>query len=194
MRALALLLALAAVLQGCGYGAGFRIREPDRTIGVEFFDNRTLVPGLEVELQSQLAGAAQRMVHAPLVDPGRADLVLRGEVVSYSRRGGIRTTGNVLQESGVQIGIRAMLVRRGLPPRAEEEPSEEAPTRGRRPEQRSFLGPGEQLLREVSFRQESGFRLLEPGGDLSARDRVLRSLAERIVLDLFSSLAYEAAP
>ena len=195
VRALAAASLLTLLLQACGYGAGFRLQQPDELVGIEFFDNRTPVPGLEVELHAELAEAMHRMVQAPVVAPGDADLVLRGVVVTYAHRQGIRTTGNQLQESGVQIAVRAMLVRRGLPPPKETEPrAESRPTRGRPPPDRPLLRPGEQLLREVSFRQESGFRLVEPGGELDARERVLRSLSERIILDLFSSLAYEATP
>jgi hypothetical protein len=50
----------------------------------------------------------------------------------------------------------------------------------------------DEVLRRVSVSDESGFRLEEPNGELDARDRVLRRIADRIVLELFAPLDYES--
>lgn len=201
----------AAAAAGCGYSTGFTLRGGDTLVGAEFFDNRCKQPDLEVELHAHLTDAMTRMVHAPLVEPRSADLVVRGAIVDYRRRNGIRTGENQLLESGLRVTVRAVLVRRRtLPPGGAQdaEPLPDDPRGlGRDPDEldepprdprtalaRTLLRPGERILREVTFSQESGFRLQEPGGELAARERVLRSLADRIVLDLFAALAYEGSP
>ncbi len=169
VRAL-LALALTAVT-GCGYRSGFVPPELGQTVAVEFFGNDSKVRNLEVELQANLTDALNRMVHAPLVAPETADFVVRGRITNYSRRRGIRNPDNVLLETGVRIGVQARLIRR------------------------RWLAEGElaeELVEEGSFGGETGFRLEEFGGEAAARQRVLRNIADRIVMDLFGSLAYES--
>ena len=166
--------ALAALLiSSCGYSSGLVLPETDDAVAVEFFGNDSLERDIEVELHDQLTGAFNRMVPAELVAPGKADLVLSGRVLDYSRRGGIRSPDNELLESGVRISVEARLVKRS--PGQDGSAQEEEQGRG-------------------IYRSESGYRVEEPLGELRARDRVLRNIADRIVLDLFASLAYETEP
>jgi hypothetical protein len=209
-RQVAALALLAALAPGCGYSSGFLVEDP-RTVAVEIFQNDSKERDLEGELHAQLTDSMNRMVHAPLVSPSGADLLVRGTLLAYERRGGIRSPQNLLLETGVRITVRAQLVRRRGPyrpgggqgglPELEGEPVVLQP-----PETPEHFAEGEPeappeppppsdlVLREIVFSAESGFRLQEIQGELRARERVLRSIADRVVLDLFSTLAYEANP
>jgi hypothetical protein len=185
-----LLGALALLGAGCGYTTGIRLSDSKATLAVGFFGNESKFRDLERELQLELTDSVTRLVEAPLVTPGRADYELRGTILDYARRGGIRSADNVLLETGVRITVRARLVRVDPAAAAVAVPggsgSEgEGEGRGR---------PGESVLGELTFFEESGFRLEEPLGEIQARRRVLRSIADRLVLDLLVPLAYEAEP
>lgn len=168
-----LLLCGLLLLAGCGYSTGFRLPDDHATVGVEFFGNQSPVRDLEVDFHDYLTDAVSRVVHARIVDPDEADYVVRGEVLSYARRRGIRSPDNVLLETGVRIAIRAELL--------------EAPAPGD-PEGRP------RTVRETRAATESGYRLEEPLGEADARDRVLRNLADEVVIELFGYLATQEAP
>ena len=190
-RALAALGALPALLlglvsPGCGWRAGLEPAElwdvsEDATVGVEIFrtDRNVIERQLEARLSESLTAAVNDLVHARLVTPGRADLVLRGEILEYRRRGGIRSRENRLLESGVQLTLRAELVD----------------------------AAGRVLSGPVDRRVWSGYSLgaplepFDPGSPTAPRDpvafvdgpanedraadRALRHLAETLVLELF---------
>jgi hypothetical protein len=190
---------MSALLAGaCGYSAGFRVPDDVETVGVEIFGNDSKLRDLELELHETLVRSVSRLVHAPLVDPGEADLVVRGRVVEYRRRGGIRSPDNELLETGVRIVVDAQLVRRypesavapGPEPARSDEPRRPADDRISMPS----TAPNERVLRPMRAVQEFGYRLSEPQGEARARERTLVNLADRIVLDLFGALAYESAP
>jgi len=189
---------LCALAAACGYSTGIRMPDGIESVGVEVFGNDSKLRDLEVELQSALVDAMERLVHAPLVDPGRADLVLRGRVVDYARRGGIRSAQNVRLETGVRIAVEAQLVRRGLPEDAlAPEPAagpagRPAPASDR--DSTPPTAPGERVLDRLRLGQEFGFVLSETQGEARARQRTLRNLADRIVLDLLGGLSGDASP
>ena len=166
-------LALAAALGACGYRTGLVPPELGETVAVEFFANDSKVRDLEVELETSLTDAMNRMVHAPLVAPAAADYVLRGRIISYTRRRGIRSPDNVLLETGLRISVQARLIRRRFV--AERELAEE-------------------LVAEGRYGSEAGYRLETFQGEAEARARALRNIADQIVMDLFGSLAYESQP
>lgn len=186
-------LALCGLLLagGCGYSAGIRLPEGTRTVGVEVFGNDSKLRDLEVELQEALADAVDRMVHAPLVDPRRADLVLRGRIVSYTQRGGIRSPQNERLETGVNIAIEVQLVRRGVPLPPGVEPGDapaEPPTKRSDRNTTPATAADERVLRPLRLGQEFGFLLGEPLGEAQARRRTLQSLSDRVVLDLLGGI------
>lgn len=172
-RAIALVLSAACVFTGCGYHSGLLAPEGTRTIGVEFFTDDGPLRDVEVELQDQLAQALQRVVPLRLVDPARADLIVRGRVVDYSRRSGIRSPTNQLLETGVRITVEASLL-------------DPAP----RYDKQGKLLPVK-LLRKTITTTESGYRIVEPDGERAARARAMRNMADRLALDLFQAVAYE---
>ena len=191
-------LALLALLPGCGYSTGFRLPEGMQSVGVEVFGNDSKLRDVELEFQEALVDSTARLVHAPIVDPSEADLVLRGRIVEYQRRAGIRGPENVLLETGVRIVVEVQLVRR-FPEsvvRTGPEPARsDAPPSAR--EDRISMpsaAPNERVLRPMRAVQEFGYRLAESQGEARARARTLESLADRVILDLFGSLAYEATP
>jgi hypothetical protein len=196
-RALAF-LALAALGGGCGYSTGLSVPPGIHTVGVEVFGNDGRLRDLELELHNLLSDSVERLVHARLVDPNQADLVLRGRIVEYRRRGGIRSTDNELLEDGVRISVEVQLVRRFAQsvvapgPEPDRTPPEPSPR-----DDRNTLpttAPNERVLRPMRATQEFGFRIAEPNGEALARERTLINLADRIVLDLFGTLAYESGP
>lgn len=169
-RAAALAVLLVA---SCGYHSGMVLPESSGSVAVEFFGNDSVVRDLEADLHRHLTNSYNRMVPAPLVAPDRADLVLRGRIVSYTRRGGIRSPDNELLETGIRIVVEARLVER-VP----------EPDGGVREEER---GRG-------TYATDSGYRTEEVQGEIRARERALRNLSDRIVLDLFGALSYEVGP
>ena len=166
-------LTLACTLAGCGYHTGLIAPEGRETIGVEFFSDDGPLRDVEVELQDELAQSIQRMLPLRVVDPAGADLIVRGKVVDYSRRSGIRSPQNQLLETGVRITVVASLI---------------DPTR--RFDRQGKLLPLK-VLREARTTNESGYRIAEPDGERAARARVLRNMADRLALDLFGAVAYE---
>jgi hypothetical protein len=113
------------------------------------------------------------MVPVRLVDPGRADLIVRGRVINYTRRSGIRSPQNKLLETGVRITVEASLI----------DPTQRYGPKG------EPLPP--RVLRHTITLAESGYRLDENDGERAARQRAMRNLADRLTLDLFGPVAYE---
>jgi len=163
-----LLLALAACLGACGYRTGLTLPEGWAAIGVEVFANDSrerLVRNLERDLQAEMAAAVRRLARVRLVAPEEADLVIRGRITDLRRRRGIRSPENELLETGVRIEVESELVER--------------------------VGDGEpRVLGEARYATESGYRLEDPRLELDARERVLRNIADRLVLDLLGPVAY----
>lgn len=178
-RALApVLVVLLALAGACGYTTGLTLPENYQTIGVEVFGNDTREPDLEARLQEQLTASVRSRLDAPLVEPERADLIIRGTLLTFDRRSGIRSPDNELLETGVRIAIEAELVRPlpGTPPPQPGKKSKDV------------------VLRSVRFNDESGFRLDEDDfgqGELAASNRVLRRLSDRIVMELLIPVVYE---
>ncbi len=149
------------VLAGaCGWHTGLLPPEGASSVGVEIFatGEGLLERNLEPLLHDELSRAVADLVDAPLVSTGDADLVVRGRIIEYRRRGGIRSPEHVLLESGVRIVISGELVER---------------TTGR------IVRP------TVQAHIWSGYVLGDPDAEAAARDRALRNLAETLVLDLF---------
>lgn len=161
-----------ALLAACGYRSGFALAD-DQSIGVRVFDNQCKLRDVEMRLHPYLTDAVQRFVAARLVSPAQADVWIEGAVLEYSRRGGIRSTENVQLESGVHVVVQARLVERAAPAAESREP---------------------RVLREITVADERGYVLTDPLGESAAVAAVLRSIADRLVLDLVADLAYEDAP
>jgi len=198
VRSALAVLVLALAVGSCGYSTGFRVPEGVQTVGVEVFGNDSRLRDLELELQDALVRSTSRLVHAPIVDPSEADLVLRGRIVEYRRRGGIRSPENVLLETGVRIVVDVQLVRRfpqsAVAPGPEPDRSDQPPSPSDDRISMPTTAPNERVLRPMRATQEFGYRLAEPNGEALARERTLTNLADRIVLDLFGALAYESTP
>ncbi len=156
-----LVLAASGLAGGCGYSTGIRVGDRVRSLGVTYFANKTLEPDVEQELQNAITASVRSLTDVRLADPSRSEVLMRGEVIDFRRRGGIRSSDNVLLETGLYIEAEAGLYD-ALSGRA--------------------LGP------QKRARVWIGFVLDEPGGETSARDRAIRYVAEELVLDLFSPL------
>lgn len=166
MRALlAVWLALAGS-SACGWHAGVGAPAGAHSVGVEAVvrEGKVLERGLEPQLTDALSEAVVDWVDLPLVSPAQADLVVRGEVLEYRRRGGVRTEENELVETAVFIRARAELYDR------------------RR---------GHAVGEAVQAQEWSGFALDDPSNEDAARQRALRHVAVSLILELFEPRASE---
>jgi len=154
------------LLAACGYTTGLEAPGGAASVGVELFANDGPVRNLEVELSDRVSRLVAERVRAPLKAPGRAELVVRGKILDYHRRGGTRSPDNELLETGVRINVEASLVERST---------------GR-------------VVRTTRFGQWAGYAIGPESNELDARDRVLDSISERLVLDLFRPGDYEEEP
>lgn len=166
---LLLTLLLAAGLGSCGYKSGLTIGHETRTVGIEIFDNSSrqrLVPNLERDLHRAMTNAVVEVLNATVVDPSEAQLVIRGSLVDFRRRSGIRNSDNELLETGIRIAVSAELFE-------------------------VDSGAKETSLATTSYASRSGYVLSDSNGESAATARVLDNVAQWVVLDLFAPLAYE---
>jgi hypothetical protein len=155
---LALALA-AALLASCGYSTGLRVAERHATIGVEFFGNQTYERDLERPFYDQLTRVLRDTSDAARVDPGQAEVVLRGTIRGFHRRSGVRSSENERLETGLFFEVEAQLVDR----------ARDVPIRG-----------------PVRHSAWVGYTLVPPENEREARERVMRNVAQELVLDLFA--------
>jgi hypothetical protein len=155
----ALLASLAFLAGACSWHSGLVVPEGAHTIGVEAArrEGDVLERGLEPELTAALSEAVVDWVSLPMADPGRADLVVRSKVLEYRRRGGVRNRDNELIETAVFVRASAEL----------------------------FDRRNGSVVNAVA-QEWSGFALDDPGNESEARTRVLRHVADALVLQLFS--------
>ena len=172
MRLASLLAPLALLAAGCGWHAGY-LAPPGApnasTVGVELFGNDSPEPGLEADLAPFLSRALVDYVGLDLDDPRKADLVIRGSILDFRRRGGVRSEENELLEGSTRIEVLAELVR------ASDGEVLSTATTGLWADW-AIGGPG----------------LTGPGlGEDAARTRLFANLADRLVLDLFAGSSDE---
>lgn len=172
---------LAAILcwgaAGCGYSAGLRAPEGHHSVGLELFGNVSDLRDLEADLYQAISLSMNQLVQSPLVAPDDADLIVRGRITEYRRRGGARNDNNLLQETGVRIGLEAYLF---------------DPQTGKQvgPLAKSTIETG-YTVGQASFdtstidetRRDPN---LERANELDARARTLRLAAEELVFELFA--------
>jgi hypothetical protein len=156
-------LALALAL-GCGYATGRIVPAKAQSVGVEVFENDSPLRDLEVRLHDEITRSVRDLVEVPIVDPGSADLIVRGRIVDYRRRDGVRNGENQLLETSVMILANAELVDRHT---------------------------GATLARSAPPYVDIGFVLNSPDignspNEAPARERAITNLAEQMVLDLFA--------
>lgn len=164
MKSLRTLLGAAAAIlvavsvSGCGYSSSLRVSQRYPSVGLEFFSNDSFERDLERPLHDEISRALRDMSDAQLVEPRMADAVLKGRIILYNRRGGIRSEDNVLLETGVRIDVEASLYVRG------------------------------KLEPERTARASSavGYTLDDPNNETEARNRALRHIAEELVLTLLA--------
>ena len=126
------------------------------------FDNDTPEPDVELIFHQALTRSTRDHVEARLLAPEAADLVVRGRITYYGRRAGLRSTENTWVESGVIIDAEAQLFDR---------------------RQGTELGPS------IHAGTTIGYTLAAAENETAARDRALRHLADRMILELL--LSYE---
>lgn len=151
----------------CGWHAGLGAPAGAHSVGVEAArrEGRVLERGLEPELTDALSEAVVDWLDLPLVAPGEADLVVRGEILEYRRRGGVRNRDNQLVETAVFVRARAELFDRRQ---------------------------GHALGSAVQAQEWSGYALDDPANEQAARQRALRHVAVSLILGLFEPRSAEA--
>lgn len=82
-RRAALIVAVAAMLSGCGYGLRGTLPGHLRTIAVPTFTNKTSEPGVENFLTRAVVEAFSTNGRLQVVAPETADSILDGEVTGY---------------------------------------------------------------------------------------------------------------
>ena len=163
-----LALLLCSCLCSCGWHAGLGTPEGAHSVGVEAVkrDGHVLERGLEPELTDALSAAVVDWVDLPLVTSAQADLVVRGEVLEFRRRGGVRNKDNELVETAVFVRASAELYDRRT---------------------------GKTVGAAVQAQEWSGFGLDDPMNENAARARAVRHVAVSLILGLFEPRATEAA-
>jgi hypothetical protein len=156
-----LALALAGLSGGCGYSSGIRVADRMRSVGVTYFGNKTLERDVEAPLQNAITASVRSLTDVPLADPGQAEVLMRGDVLEYKHRGGIRSPENVLLESGLFLEVEAGLY-----------------------DARSDRALGPQKRARVWI----GYVVDDPSAEPTARDRAIKYVADELVLSLFAPL------
>jgi hypothetical protein len=151
----------SGLVGACGYSTGIRVADHVHSLGVTFFDNQTLERDVERPMQDALTASVRALTDVRLTDPGLAEVVMRGVVLEYKHRGGVRSPDNELLETGLYIEVEA-----GLYDRASNRP----------------LGP------QRRARVWIGYTVDQTGGEAIAQDRAIRHIADELVLDLFTPL------
>ena len=162
MKARAALLSLG-LCASCGYATGRIVPQKVESVGVELFENDSPLRDIEVRLHQELSRSVRDLVEVPIVDPGSADRIVRGRILDYQRRDGVRNGENQLLETSVRILATAELVDRQT---------------------------GAIVTKSTPPYVDVGYILDSPDignsrNELPARERAIVNLAEQIVLDLF---------
>jgi hypothetical protein len=93
VRRIAVLICLAA-LCGCGYRAGFAMREDIHRVAVPVFGNNTFYRNIEIDLTRAVVDELETVTPYRIVDRQEADAVLEGRISGYRV--------NVLQEDALE--------------------------------------------------------------------------------------------
>ena len=79
----AAIMALLALVTGCGYQAGYVARDDLKRVAVPVFANDTFYRGIEIELTRQVITRMEKETLYGIVDSSRADAVLEGRILAY---------------------------------------------------------------------------------------------------------------
>ena len=159
----ALFCGLWIAIAGCGYSTGVRPPAGYDSVGVTVFDNLGPEPVLERDLYVALSEQANRMLDADLLSPSRSELLIRGQIVDYSRISGVLSAQGELQQSGARITVTAWL---------EDRES------------------GARLGDTILFDQAVRYVIRAGEEEAGARRDALRTITQEMVLDLFTQLDY----
>jgi hypothetical protein len=163
-RPLPWIVLLAAMGAGaCGWHAGLTAPGGASSVGIDVFtaERHILERDLEPRLNAAMTRAFVDLIDVPLENPRKADLVIKGEIVEYRRRAGVRNEDNDLVETGLRIEATARLVDRKTGQIVV-------------PSRTAYVWSSYGLDGVTAVEQE----------DL-ARERALRHIAETLILDLF---------
>jgi hypothetical protein len=154
-----LLALLGVAASSCGYNAGLRVSEKHESVGLEFFGNETYERDLERPLYDEMSRAIRDLTDITIESPTRAEIVIRGTVKVFQRRNGVRNPENQLLETGIYVSADATLIDRKS---------------------------GRALGAPAHAGTWVGYVLDQPENEEEARNRVLKHIADQLVLDLFA--------
>ncbi len=179
---------LMLIVASCGYSSNLRAPEGHSSVGLELFGNATDLRDLEADLYQAISLSMTQLVGTPLVEPGSADIVVRGKILDYRRRGGIRSVFNSLQETGVRVTVEAYLWNRSTGTQVGE-------TANSTIETGYIVGQGS--LDTSTTNETRRNPIQELAAERDARTRALRLAAEELVFELFAAAppnALETSP
>ena len=165
LAALAAAAALAGSLAACGYSTGLRLAPQYDSYGVEIFSRdgqEAPVRNLERNLASAMTRSAIELVDGELVAPSDARVVFRGRISTYATAAGVRSATNELLEQSLEIIVRAELWDR----------------------QRRRIVSGPVTASARMGYVISNTSLQGQDAQIDAQGRVLKNLADRIVIEL----------
>ena len=107
--ALAALAACAILAAGCGYRAGFVVREDIRTVAVPVFANRTFYRDIEIDVTRAVIDELEKTTPYRIVHSATADAVLEGAIVRYRTPVLVEDAADDPVESEVVIAVEVTL-------------------------------------------------------------------------------------
>ena len=164
-------------LTGCGYSTNMRLPDGFSSVGIEYFENTTDLRNLEADLYQALSESVMLFVAEPLAAPDDSDLILRGAIIEYRRRGGVRNEFNRLSETGVRIIVEAQLFDRHTGQAVGE--------LARITKETGYI-VGEGSLDTSTLDETRRNPTLELQEERRARARTLRLLSEELVFELLA--------
>jgi len=104
-HAFAFVLAVAALLSGCGYATNDVFRSDIKTVYVQFFDNKTFRRELEVEVTKAVVEEIKLRTPFIIAPRDRADSILSGEIVDFRERAQVKSEEDQILLSGATIEV-----------------------------------------------------------------------------------------
>lgn len=99
-------LSFLILSQGCGYTTkAYFLPSQIRSVYIEIFHNQTDQPNLETDLRTKLVSAFQNDGNLKIVAKEDADVILKGELVEYSRQALRYANDEAVREYRLNISV-----------------------------------------------------------------------------------------
>jgi len=100
---------LLFVAAGCGYRAGFVVRDDIRAVSVPVFGNRTFYRNIEIDLTAAVVDEIEKTTPYRIAHAATADAVLEGEIVQYQTPLLVEDAADLPVESEIVMTAEATL-------------------------------------------------------------------------------------